>query len=104
MAITPNTEGREMTTQTANKIYRLARAAARNGWTTTRGVTTAEQRGYGSDCEWVEIATDADARAFVYVEDGVTAGVEVGGNRRFISLASLIRRAEAGRLDMEVAA
>lgn len=93
-----------MTKQTANKIQRLARAAARNGWTTTRGIDTAAERGYGSDCEWVEIATDGADRAFVYVEDGVTAGVVVGGTRRFLSLAALIRRAEGGRLDMEAVA
>lgn len=93
-----------MTKQTANKVNRLTWAAVRNGWTVTRGVDTAAERGYGTDREWVEIHTDGPEWAFVFVEHGVTAGVVVGGERHFVSLAGLIRRIEAGRLDKAVAA
>lgn len=93
-----------MTKQTANKIYRLTRAARRNGWTVTRGIDTAQDRGYGTDREWVEIQTEGDDRAFVYVEDGLTVGIVVGGDRKWLSLAELIRRTEAGRIDRKAEA
>ena len=94
-----------MTKQTANKIHRLTRAARRNGWTVESGVDAPLPTSYTQrPREWVEIQTEGADRAFDYVQHAVSAGVVVGGERKWLSLAELIRRTEAGRIDLKAAA